>query len=211
MCIRDSTPSNAGTKKKPKNSTLKLFVKNNRLDATVDTITVNLGTNVKLNGKGFKFCKAADINAQGKGVCPAGSKAGKGTANAVVGPGRAPLRFTVEAFVGSKSSIIFYVQQIGGTVSKALTGKVSKASGKYGSKIVIKIDEDLQSPAENVFSSLVDLRATIKAKKGKNYLVSSTGCAKKKHNFGVKFTFNPNATFPATGSVKGESTSSCKK
>ena len=96
-------------------------------------------------------------------------------------------------------------------MSKALTGKVSRASGKYSSKIVIKIDENLQSPADNVFSSLVDLQTTLKAKKGKNYLISSTGCAKRKHNFGVKFTFNPNATFPATGSVTGESTSSCKK
>ena len=205
------TPSKAGKKKKPKNSTLKLSVKNNRTDATVDTITVNIGKNVKLNGKGFKYCKAADINAQGKTVCPSGSKAGKGTANAVLGPGRAPVKFNVDAFVGSKSSIIFYVQQIGGTVSKALTGKVSKARGKYGSKIVIKIDEDLQEPATNVFSSLVDLNTTIKAKRGKNYLVSSTRCTKKKHNFGVKFTFKPNATYPATGSVSGETTSACKK
>ena len=205
------TPANAGTKKKPKNSTLKLSVKNNRLDATVDTITVNIGKNVKLNGRGFKFCKAADINAQGKSVCPAGSRAGTGRANAVVGLGRAPLAFTVDAFVGSKSSIVFYVQQVGGTVSKALTGKVSRASGKYGSKIVIKIDEDLQSPAPNVFSSLVDLQATLKARRGKNYLVSSIGCAKRKHNFGVKFTFNPNATFPATGSVSGATTTRCTK
>ena len=141
------TPSKAGTKKKPKNSTLKLFVKNNRTDATVDTITVNVGKNVKLNGKGFKYCTAADAERPGQDA-PArpARKAGKGTANAVVGPGRAPLKFTVDAYVGSKSSIIFYVQQVGGTVRKALTGKVSRASGKFGSKIVIKIDEDLQQP-----------------------------------------------------------------
>ena len=147
------TPSKAGTKKKPKNSTLKLFVKNNRTDATVDTITVNLGKNVKLNGKGFKYCTAADSSTRrAVTACPSGSKAGKGTANAVLGPGRAPLEFTVDAYVGSKNSIIFYVQQVGGTVRKALTGKVSKASGKYGSKIVIKIDEDLQQPGPTTCS-----------------------------------------------------------
>jgi hypothetical protein len=206
------SPANAGTKKKPKNSTLKLFVKNNRTDATVDTITVNVAKTVKLNGKGFKFCSAAKLNAQGKTACPAGSKAGTGTANAVVGPGRAPLKFTVDAYVGSRSSIIFYVQQVGGTVRKALTGKVSRASGKYGSKIVIKIDEDLQQPAPGVFSSLVDLRATIKAKRGKNYLVTSTGCPRdRKHRFGVKFGFNPNATYPATGSVSGVTDTPCSK
>jgi hypothetical protein len=204
------TPSKAGTKKKPKNSTLDLFVKNNQNDATVDTITVNIGKQVKLNGKGFKYCTADTLNTQGKTACPSGSKAGGGTAHAVVGPGHAPVSFTVDAYVGSKSSVIFYTQQVGGTVRKALVGKVSKASGKFGSKIVIKIDEDLQQPAPNVFSSLVDLKTSISAKKGKNYLVSSIGCKKKKHDFGVKFTFNPNSTFPAVGSTQGTTTSKCK-
>jgi hypothetical protein len=205
------TPTKAGTKKKPKNSTLTLSVKNNQTDATVDTITVFLGKNLKLNGKGFKYCTADTLNNNGSAACPAGSKAGGGTAHAVLGPGHAPISFTVDAFVGSKNTIIFYTQQVGGTVRKGLVGTVSKASGKYGSKIAIKIDDDLQQPAPNVFSSLVDLQTTIKAKKGKHYLVSSTGCTKKKHNFGVKFAFAPNATFPATGSVEGTTTSKCKK
>jgi hypothetical protein len=205
-------PSKAGTKKKPKNTSLKLFVKNNKTDATVDTITVNLGKQIKLSGKGFKYCTAETLNTQGKAACPAGSKAGSGKANAVVGPGKAPVKFTVDAYVGAKNKVIFYTQQVApGTIRKGLVGTVSKASGKYGSKIVIKIDEDLQEPAPSVFSSLVDLQTTIKAKRGKNYLVSSTGCKSKKHNVGVKFDFNPNATFPATGSVSGETSSSCKK
>jgi hypothetical protein len=205
------TPANAGTKKKPKNSTLKLHVKNNQTDATVDTITVFLGKNLKLDGKGFKYCTAFTLNTQGKAACPAGSKAGSGTANAVVGPDHVPLAFTVDAFVGSKKTIIFYTQQVGGTVRKGLVGTVSKASGKYGSKIVIKIDDDLQQPAPGVYSSLVDLTTTIKAKTGKHYLVSSVGCTKKKHNFGVKFSFNPNSTFPATGTAAGTTTSKCSK
>jgi hypothetical protein len=211
------TPSDAGTKRKPTNSTLKLFVKNNRTDATVNTITVYVGKQVKLSGKGFKYCTAATLNAQGlkdasgDPTCPSGSKAGSGTAHAVLGGGRAPVNFTVDAFVGSKSSIIFYTQQVRGTVRKALVGKISRASGKFGSKIVIKIDDDLQQPAPNVFSSLVDLQTTIKAKRGRNYLISSIGCKNRKHNFGVKFAFAPNATFPATGSVSGDATSRCKK
>jgi hypothetical protein len=205
------TPTKAGTKKKPKNATLKLFVKNNQTEATVDTITVNLGKNIKLSGKGFKYCTAETLNSQGSVACPSGSKAGSGTAHAVVGPGHAPVSFTVDAYVGSKTSIIFYTQQVGGIIRKGLVGKVSKASGKYGSKIVITIDDDLQQPAPNVFSSLVDLRTTISAKKGKHYLVSTTGCKSKKHNVGVKFTFNPNATFPASGSISGDSSTSCKK
>src|SRR3954451_21759970 len=204
------SPAKAGKKSKPKNSTLKLFVKNNRTDATVSSITVFVAKNIKLNGKGFKYCSAATLNSRGKSACPAGSKAGSGTAHAVVGPGRVPLKFTVNAYVGSKSSIIFYTQQVGGTVRKAPTGKVSKTSGKYGSKIVIKIDEDLQQPAPGVFSSLVDLNTTIKAKRGKAFLVSTNGCPRnKKHAFGVKFGFNPKTTFPGTGSVSGVTSSPC--
>ena len=172
-----------------------------------------LGKNVKLDGKGFKYCTANTLNGKGQTACPAGSKAGSGTAHAVVGPGHAPVGFTVDAYVGSKNSIIFYTQQVGGTVRKGLVGKVSKASGKFGSKIVITIDPDLQQPATNVYSSLVDLKTTIKAKKGKHFLVSSTGCpSDKKHRFGVKFHFNPNSTFPATGSsVTGPADSPCSK
>jgi hypothetical protein len=206
------TPTNAGTKAKPKNSTLKLFVKNNQTDGTVDTITVFLGRNLKISGKGFKYCTAQTLNDQGQAACPAGSKAGSGTAHAVVGPGHAPASFTVDAYVGGKNTIIFYTQQDApGTIRKGLVGKVSKASGKYGSKIVITIDEDLQQPFPNLFSGLVDLQTTLKAKKGKHYLVSSTGCAKRKHNFGVKFHFKPNATFPAVGTAEGATTSKCTK
>jgi hypothetical protein len=204
------SPAKAGTKSKPKYSTLKLSVKNNKTDATVDSITVNIAKNVKLDGDGFVYCTAATLNTTGKTGCKAGSKAGSGTANAVVGPGRAPIKFTVDVYVGSKSSVIFYVQQVGGTVRKALTGKISRASGKFGQKIVIKIDQDLQEPAPGVFSSLVDLNTTVKAKRGRNYLVSTNGCPRdKKHRFGVKFGFKPNATYPATGSVSGNTDDAC--
>src|SRR5215210_4893575 len=205
------SPAKAGTKKKPRNSTLKLFVKNNRTDATVDTITVNLAKNAVLNGKGFKTCSAAALNAKAKTACPAGSKPGSGTANGVVGPGRAPIKFTVDAYVGGRTSVIFYVQQVApGTVRKALVGKISRAGGKFGQKIVIKIDEDLQQPAPSVFSSLVDLDVTIKAKRGDNFLVATNGCPKdKKHRFGVKFGFKPNSTYPATGSVSGSTDTPC--
>jgi hypothetical protein len=128
------SPANAGTKKKPKNSTLKLFVKNNKTDATVQTITVFIDKKIKLSGKGFKYCTAATLNGKGQTACPAGSKAGSGTAHAVVGPGHSPVAFTVDAYVGSKSSVIFYTQQVGGTVRKGLVGKVSKASGRSSSR-----------------------------------------------------------------------------
>jgi hypothetical protein len=205
------TPTKAGTKKKPKNATLKLFVKNNQNDATVDTITVNIGKQVKLSGKGFPYCTAATLDSQSHAGCKPGSKVGGGTAHAVAGPGHAPVTFTVTAYVGSATSVIFYVEQNGGTIRQALTGKISRGSGKFGQKIVITIPPQLQEAVPGLFSSLVDLRTTLQGKKGKHYLISSIGCKKKKHDMGVKFNFNPNATFPATGSTAGTTKVACKK
>jgi hypothetical protein len=204
-----NTPSKAGTKKKPKNIKFKLTVKNNRDDATVNRITVFVDKNVKLSGKGIKHCSATQINTQGQASCPKGSKAGSGVAHAAAGPGHLRNTLTVDAYVGGNKSIVFYVQL--GTIRKALDGKISNASGKYGQKIVIPVADDLQQPAPGVFSALLDLETTISAKKGKHYLVSTTGCKKKKQNFGVKLDFAPNATFPATGSVNGTGTAKCKK
>jgi hypothetical protein len=203
-----NTPSKAGTKKKPKNVKFKLTVKTNRDDATVGKITVFVDKNVKLNGKGFKYCSASQIDNQGQASCPKGSKAGSGVAHAAVGPGKSPATLTVNAYIGGKNSIVFYVEQ--GTVRKALDGKVSKASGKYGQKIVIPVADNLQQPFPQVFSALLDLETTISAKKGKHYLVSTTGCKKKKQNFGVKLDYAPNATFPTSGSASGTGTAKCK-
>jgi len=206
------SPANAGTKAKPKPSTLKLFVKNNRTDATVSTITIFLPKDVKLSGKGFPFCTAATLNSKGKTGCKAGSKAGSGTANAVVGPGRAPIKFTNDVYVGGPNTIVFYVQQVGGTVRKALNAPITRAGGKFGQKLTVKIDPDLQQPAPSVFSSLVDLKATVKATRGSSSLVATTGCpASRKHSAGVKFAFNPNATFPATGSVTNSGAAPCSR
>ncbi len=206
------SPSKAGTKTKPKASTVKLFVKNNRNDTTVSSIVIFLPKNVKVSGKGFPVCTAATLNTKGATACPAGSKVGTGTAHAVVGPGRAPIQFTNDAYVGGKSSLVFYVQQKGGTVRKALNSPITSAGGKFGQKITVKIDPDLQQPAPGVFSSLVDLQATIKAKRGKNSIATTTGCpTDKKHRVGVTFKFTPNSTFPGTGSVTNAGSSPCSK
>jgi hypothetical protein len=206
------SPAKAGTKSKPKPSTLKLFVKNNRTDATVSTITISLPKNLKLSGTGFPVCTAATLNSKGKAGCPAGSKAGTGTANAVVGPGRAPIKFSNDVYIGGKNTIVFYVQQVGGTVRKALNAPITRAGGKYGQKLTVKIDPDLQQPAPGVFSSLVDLKATVKAQRRGKSLVTTTGCpTDRKHRTGVKFAFAPNSTFPATGSVSGTAQAPCSK
>ncbi len=204
------SPSKSGTKKKPKATKVTTFVKNNVPNTTASKIEIDFPKNVKISGKGLTQCKVSEFSKPGgKSNCNKKSLAGTGLANAVVGPERAPLVFDVTAYVGGNNLVIFYIEQRGGTVTKALQGKISSASGKFKQKLVITIPADLQQPAPGLYAALVDLRSTLSNKKGKNSLVTSLGCSKKKHVFGAKLTFAPNPAPPPQSTATGESTAKC--
>ena len=205
------SPTKAGTKKKPKAIKITTFVKNNVPNTTASKIESDFRPPVRISGKGLTKCKLSAIQAGGKSACPAKSKAGTGVSHAVVGPNRVPLNFNVTAFVGGNNLVIFYIEQQGGTVTKALQGKISKASGKFKQKLVITIPPDLQQPAPNLYGALTDLKSTLYNKKGKNSLISTNGCKSKKHKFGAKLTFVPNPAPPPKSSATGSSTAKCSK
>ena len=205
------TPSKAGTKNKPQATKISTFVKNNVEGTTAGKIEIDFPSTVKISGKGLTKCDISEFSKPGgKANCPLRSKAGSGVSHAVLGPQRAPLNFDVSAYVGGKNLVIFYIEQQGGSVTKALQGKISKASGKYKQKLVITIPPDLQQPAPGLYGALTDLRTTLFNKKGKNSLISTTGCKKKKHKFGAKLTFAPNPAQPPKPSATGTSTAKCK-
>ena len=112
------------------------------------------------------------------------------------------------ADVGGPNLVIFYIER-GGTVTKALQGKISSASGKFKQKLVITIPADLQQPAPGLYAALVDLRSTLSNKKGDNSLITTLGCSKKKHVFGAELTFAPNPAPPPKSTATGESTAKC--
>jgi hypothetical protein len=203
------SPKKAGTKKKPKPTHITTFIKNNVAGTTAAKIEIDFPKQVKISGKGLTSCKLSAIQAKGPSVCPSKSKAGVGVSHAVVGPDHIPLNFGVTAFVGGKNLVIFYIKQQGGTVSKALQGKISKAGGKYAQKLVITIPPDLQQPAPGLYAALTDLKSTLFNKKGKNSLVTTVGCKSKKHKFGSKLTFAPNPTPPPKSGATGTSTAKC--
>ena len=205
------SPTKSGTKKKPRSIKVTTFVKNNIEGTSASKIEIDFPKTVKISGKGLTSCKLSKIQANGPKACPSKSKAGTGLTHAVVGPDRIPLNFDVTAFVGGKNLVIFYIKQQGGTVSKALSGKISKGSGGFGQKLVITIPPDLQQPAPGLYAALVDLKSTLQLKKGKNALISSVGCKNKKHKFGAKLTFAPNPNQPPKPSASGTSTATCKK
>jgi len=204
------SPSKAGTKKKPKATKVTTFVKNNVPNTTASKIEIDFPSTVKISGKGLTKCALTEFSKPGgKSNCPAKSKAGTGVSNAVVGPERSPLIFDVTAYVGGNNLVIFYIEQRGGSVTKALQGKISSASGKFKQKLVISIPEDLQQPTPGLYAALVDLKSTLSNKKGKNSLISATDCKKKKHTFGAKLTFAPNPAPPPKPSASGTSTAKC--
>jgi hypothetical protein len=205
------SPTKSGTKKKPKSIKVTTLVQNNVPNTTAAKIEIDFPKTVKISGKGLTACKLSKIQANGPGACPSQSKAGTGLSHAVVGPDRIPLNFDVTAFVGGNNLVIFYIKQQGGTVSKALSGKISKGSGGFAQKLVITIPPDLQQPAPGLYAALTDLQSTLQLKKGKNALISSVGCKNKKHKFGAKLTFAPNPAQPPKPSATGTSTATCKK
>ena len=75
----------------------------------------------------------------------------------------------------------------------------------------IEVPEAAQQPVPSVFAGLVSLETTLKAKKGKNYLASTTGCKGKKHPFSATLTFVPNGSDTTGGNVNTSASAKCSK
>jgi len=192
------SPSKSGTKSKPKATTFKLSVTNNaESKTTAKSITITFPSTLKVSTKGLPQCTATDdALSQDPSVCSS-SKAGKGSAKALLNPfatSPAPLDFVVTPYVG-KNEILFLLS---GAADAVLHGKIS------GRKITIAITPELQQPAPGVYSALNGLTTTISKKKGSNSLISSVGCKSKKHTIGVAvgYAANPNPPAAASASTK---------
>ena len=178
-------PTNAGTKKKPKNTTVGFDLKVDKPGTTVEVIEVELPSGLKFSGKGLKKCNVDDLIAEGIGACPSGSSAGpKGSATAVVGPASAPLNFDVYPFVENNSTFAFYLSQIGGALQSVVHGKITNS----GRKLSITIPLELRQPG-GLDASLTGINQTFKGKVKKKYVVSSTKCPKGGWEFGGNLVF----------------------
>jgi hypothetical protein len=60
------------------------------------------------------------------------------------------------------------------------------------------VPEAAQKVGPTTFNGLVSLKTTLSKKKGKNYLVATTGCKNKKHSYKVVLTFVDNGVTTAT-------------
>jgi hypothetical protein len=208
------SPKDAGTKKKPKNSTFVLDVVNDNTSRTMSDLDIFLAKNVKLNLKGMPKCDPDTIFAED---CPRSAVLGTGEAKAKVGVNGDPAligdrTFEVTAYktnspVTNKEMLGFYIDD--GQFQFLTETTLRKASGKYGQKLHIDVP-GLAQQVGDTYNGLVSLEATLKKKVGRKYLISTVGCAAKKHPYKVDLTFIENTiTRPAV--ISDTATAPCKK
>jgi hypothetical protein len=202
------TPSNAGTKKKPKNTKIRFQVQNNNSQRTLSRLRITAPSTVKVNPRGLTKCSESVIESQGPDACPRASRVGSGVANALLGvngPSPTPLTFEVTAIVTGSNSIGFHLQ------GRELPNLSLLAPGRVsGRNLTIEVPSGAQQPAPNVYAGLVSIDATLQGKKGKRYLVSSTGCKNRQQAFSATLTFINNGVAPA-GDVPAQASSRCSK
>jgi hypothetical protein len=206
------TPKNAGTKKKPTNAKLHLKVANANTSRTMSDLDIFLPKNLKVSLKGMPSCDGATIQAR---ACPKSAVLGTGEAKAktgVNGSNPGDLTFDVKAVktkspATGKDMLGFVIDD--GTLLFLTETTLSKAGGKYGQKLHIDVPP-LAQKAGTSYNGLVSLDTTLGKKKGKNKLLATTGCKKKKQPFKAELTFIANGV-TNDAVLSDTSTSKCSK
>ena len=209
------SPTNAGTKKKPKAEKIELDVVNGDSTQTADQLTIFISKHLKLSTTGLRKCDGEELDQEGKSACPAASRVGKGEARAVAGVNTdhpADLTFNVTAFITGSKEISFYLEQQSGNIRVRAPGKIKSASGDYKSKLDIQIPQLAREFPPGTFNGLAGLEATLYKKRGDRSLITSTGCPSDgEHPFKLEIGFQPNPGPPKAEKVTATAGAPCKK
>jgi hypothetical protein len=209
------SPSDAGTKAKPKPVKISLTLKNEDSSQTADRISILMAKQIKVSTNGIKKCSAAKLEAQGKGACSKASRIGNGTADAIAGVSGnapAPLKFNITAYVIGDNRVGFYLEQQGGDIRVLSKGKFSKASGRYGTKLNIGIPQLAREFPAGVYNGLVGIDVDLYKKVGSKSLFKSIGCTSTRElPFSLTIGFMPNPNPPKNASVTAIDGANCTK
>jgi len=201
------SPTKHGTKKKPAKVKLQVNLTTTPAAgeqpfAASDTI-VHLPKELVFNGKAFPSCASGTIlNDETK--CPSKSRVGSGSA---VGTARAlgvTENLSVKAFngPGGNKLELLVVSAPGSAVDirAVIEGLLQSDSAPYGKKLVVKIPQDLQTPAPGTYATLESFKTTINAISGKKKApyVGLVACKNKKLAFGVDYNYQPDGTSKST-------------
>ena len=189
--VKPST-TNAGTKKKPKYTKLKVTIKGDTTTgvgqpATSTSLNTKLPKEWTINSEDWpkkKRCSITKVN-QDKTTasCPKGSRVGGGTSKAKVNNGGAEQNLTVDAYVIKNGDIGFFLKNVGGaTVNEMIQGNTVG-----GNKLNVKIPPQIQEPFPGLPTGITLLEVAFKGKvkvKGKTIGILSThGCKTGKWKF----------------------------
>jgi len=206
--------TNAGTKKAPKNTTLKLSIKggvegDEGQPATSKGLNITLPSTYKLNSKRWPKgarCDIAEVNKdKDTSSCPKGSQVGSGKTIAQGANGAITRTLFVTAFVIENGDLGFFIKNKQGespAINEMIPGAVK------ASKINVKISPNIQEPIEGVPTGILlldfKLSATAKIKGKKTAIVQTTGCQKGKWKFGLTNVYRD-------GKKSDSDTVNCKK
>ena len=212
-------PTKAGTKKKPRPTTIDVSMSvPAEANATADQIVFHLPGHVRVSGKGFRYCPATRLDAtKDPSQCPKGSQVGEGSATVMLGSSQQTLDLTM--FAGSANELAIWLQGTGGLqgVQKGLRGIISRSGKPYYQKLTIDITQDVQQPIPGLYSNLTNIQADIGGTNGKKgrkrrNLIEVIGCPKnKKHKWETRVRFIEKPGVATAGVVPQKTTSRCSK
>jgi hypothetical protein len=197
----------AGTKKKPR-SVGKFTVTTTTTPApgttpnyATTTAVIHFDKNIVFQGAKFPACTLTQAQ-QHSAKCNA-AKVGSGTAKAVVAALGLNPTLTVTAYNGPRGkSFWLRAQEQSLNIDAILQGTLAKDKGKFGSKLIVKIPQNLQQPVPNVYSTLTLFLTTINRTYKHVPYIGLTGCTGGKLNFGGDFTFTDGSVLHATSTAK---------
>lgn len=203
------TPKNAGTAKKPANSSVGLNITNNDTTAVLSKLIIHMPKTLAVSGKGFPACtktklEASSLDSKGRPTVCKSSRVGGGTARATLGvntnsPG--PLTFVVTAITGGAKQLYFYLHAKELPINVVSPGKVTNS--KKGPILTVTVPQSAQFSV-GLWNGLKQLTTSLKGKKGSHLLIGSTGCKSGKQPFSTQLVFGH--TFTADGTTNPDGT-----
>lgn len=187
---------NAGTKKRPAITNLKVVIKGGTITgegqpATSVALNSILPGTWRINSERWPRSKRCDITkvnrAKSTKPCPRGSKVGSGVSNAAFGDGAGNQQLAVTAYVIKNGDLGFFLRGSTPTqVAQMIQGVTSR-----GNRLSVKIPRNLQEPVPNVTTGItlltVNFKGTTKIGKGRKRktigILHTTGCKNSKWKF----------------------------
>jgi hypothetical protein len=204
-----TTSGKKGTKAKPTGLKLTTITSTTAVDGMGDgtyatkSAVIHFDKNLVFNPKSFPICTES-VAVKTPAKCPAGSQVGTGAAVATIGPNKIMAHPTIKAYNAKGGGLILVLAKKAGEVdsSGVLTGTLKKDTGKFGSKLDVRIPPVLQQVG-GLFITLNKFTVVIKSQKAKGkYYVSSVGCTGGKYSFGGDFVFSDGTVKKVTTTAK---------